>query len=242
MPFRSYSKKVYRNFATSIESQELVDDLTADPEKQAILRSFYYSEKSSKLPSPVERVLNKSERHIIRDEINSKFMPGHWYESRFSDGSSESGAVLYAAESEETALREVLFHMGEFYREELQKGDVIAHRRVVRLKVQSERCIEVLDERDPDLDTEALRSEDHSGYPYCQKLAQKWIRLGAALFRAPSARHVGGISTPLFQKEIVKSDEGHLKYLRCLLKSDGRVEVTGILEEEKRIYNLSVTR
>lgn len=234
MPFCHYSKKVYRNFATSIESQELMDDLTADVGHQEILKKFYYAEEFPKASWPVERVLRRSIQQIVDDEIDSKFNPSHWHETRYSDG---TWAVLYAAESEETALQEALFHMREFYREELQKREITIHRRVVRLQVSSERCLDLVSDKGLDPKSRAsLISQDRSGYRTCQALAKKWIDRGAAILRVPSARDRKGVSVPIFQQEAIRRDEGHLKYLRCLLKPDGSAEVTGIVEEEKRSY------
>lgn len=232
MPFHAYAGPVFRNFATSIESQELMDDLTSDPKSQEILKGLYYTEEEiAQSRSPVERVLEKSIRQIIQEEIDSKFSPSAWYQTRYSDG---TWPVLYAAESEETATREALFHMMEFYREELKKADLPVDRRIVRLSLESDRCFDLIPEKD--LNRDALISKDKSGYPYCQQLAKKLIREGTQMLRAPSARDQEGISIPIFKKEVIKKDEGHLKFLRCLLKRDETAEVVSIFESEKKIY------
>ncbi len=109
MPFCAYSEIVYRNFATSFESQELTDDLASGPDDQEILKQFFYSDQPPlEMLRPIERVLQKSAHQIIQSHIHSKFNPSAWYATRYSDG---TWGVLYAAESEETALQEVLYHM-----------------------------------------------------------------------------------------------------------------------------------
>lgn len=222
LSFTSYNKKVFRNFATLIHSEELVDDLTLSKTHQNILKKFFYPDNSPS--SRLERVMNRSVRQIILNEINSKFNPQNWYFSRFSDG---SWPVLYAAESENTALKEILYHLKLFYQEELRKKDIWVDRRVVRLKIKSNRCLDLRKQKlnDKKLTFYKLTSQTTSGYPYCQQLSQKWISKGGELFCTPSARDPGGICVPIFNKKIIQKDEGHLKYLKCLLKKDGDVMV-----------------
>jgi hypothetical protein len=214
MKLRSYAGRVYRNFATIIESQELTDDLTQDSENREILKRFFYPAGVKPLKSPIERVLEKSEDQIIQEEIDKKFRPSQWRASRYSDG---TWGVLYAAEAEETALREALFHMKNFYLEELQNGPLDVQRRVLSLQAKSDRSIDLSLEKG--LNQKGLTSVDESGYPYCQALARKALTATAQLLRAPSARHAGGYCTPIFDRAVVEKDEGHLKYLRCLLSS-----------------------
>jgi hypothetical protein len=224
MPFCAYSKTVYRNFATSFESQELTDDLTANSQHQEILKQFFYPDRPAlELLRPIERVLRKSAYQIIQEQIDSKFNPFTWYVTRYSDG---TWGVLYAAESEETALKEALYHMRKFYKEESQKKTIQVDRRVARLRAKSERAFDLLSE--DDLNRETLTSQDLSGYPYCQKLAKKWISQGAELLRAPSARDPKGVCVPIFKKEAIQRDFGHLKFLRCIFHPDGNVDVLGI--------------
>jgi RES domain-containing protein len=233
MRLRSYCGRVYRNFATIIESQELTDDLTEDQTNREILKSLFYPSLEKPLKSPLERVLEKSEEQIIQEEIDDKFQPSKWWVSRYSDG---KWGVLYAAESEETALREALFHMMKFYREELQLGPKQVQRRVLLLQAKSDRAIDLTLEEG--LNQNAISSIDESGYPYCQSLARQALNLSAQLLRAPSVRHTGGHCTPIFDKGAVAKDEGHLKYLRCLLKSDRTAEVTSLIEEETKTYRI----
>ena len=179
MRLRNYSGRVYRNFATSIVSQDLTDDLCAAAAEREILQElFYTAEEKKPLPSPVERVLEKSEQQIIQEEIDKKFNPAQWCASRYSDG---TWAVLYAAESEETALREALFHMREFYREELASGPIEVQRRVLSLRMKSQHAVDL--SREQGLNTTLLTSRDFSGYPYCQDLARRALATGAELLR-----------------------------------------------------------
>ncbi len=232
MQLRSYSGRVYRNFATSIESQELTDDLSDTLEHREILRGLFYTA-SERLLTPVVRVLEKSENQIIQEEIDKKFNPTQWYASRYSDG---SWAVLYAAEAEETALREALFHMLEFYLEELTLGPVLAQRRVLALQIQSQRAVDL--SLEPGLDAARLTSSDKSGYPYCQNLARQALDSTAQLLRARSARHPAGYCTAIFDRTAIERDEGHLKYLKCILSGDRTAEVTSIVEEAPKIYQV----
>lgn len=210
--FVPYSKDVYRNFATAYPSQEVTDDLVSRRRDQEILKRFFYRSAESSGQAKVERVLNKSVRQIIQEEISAKFSPQNWYASRYSDG---TWGVLYSAESDQTALREAVYHMKEFYREELLKRELVVDRRVVRLTVHADHCADLTanDRRDRN----QLISKDRSGYPYCQKLARKLIDQGCEAFRTPSARDARGICAPIFKRETIKKDHGHLKYIKCVL-------------------------
>lgn len=216
--FIPYHKNVYRNFATLIESQELVDDLTNSTRRQNILNKFFYPDLP--IPSSVERVMNRSLRQIILNEINSKFNPLNWYYSRYSDG---TWPVLYTAESEQTALQEALYHLKQFYKEELLQKDIWVDRRVIRLKIRSSKCVDLAKQKN--VNQKKLIFQTQSGYPYCQKLAKKLIDQGAELLKVPSARDEKGVCVPIFTKKIIWKDEGHLKYLKCLLKKDGNMDV-----------------
>lgn len=234
MHLRPYSGRVYRNFATLLPSQNLMDDLTENAARQKAFEKLYYFGGTDALrSSPVERVLGKSEDQIIQEEIDGKFRPETWRASRYSDG---TWAVLYAAESEETALWEALYHMRKFYREELKSGPIEAQRRVLGLQITSKLCRDLSLEKD--LNWRKLRSPDESGYPYCQALAGKSVGAGAEMLRAPSARDQNGFCTPIFRKSVIARDEGHLKYLRCTLQSDGTASVTGLIEEETKYYRI----
>lgn len=207
-----YRGDVYRNFATAYPSQEVTDDLVSRQRDQEILKRFFYRSAESSGQTKIERVLNKSVRQIIQEEISAKFNPQNWYASRYSDG---TWGVLYSAESEQTALKEAVYHMKEFYREELLKRELILDRRVVRLTVHTDRCADLT--ANDRIDLNQLISKDRSGYPYCQKLARKLIDEGSEVLRTPSARDARGICAPIFKREIIKKDHGHLKYLKCVL-------------------------
>ena len=232
MHFRHYANTVYRNFATLDVSEELVDDLTEAPEEQETLKTHYYTGYAKQEgATPIERVLEKSMTEVIQGHIDAKFSPDTWYTTRYSDG---TWPVLYTAESEETALREALFHMMRFYKEELAHGPVHVTRRAIRLQVTAERCLDLC--QHPPLDKAALTSRDFSGYPYCQQLAKEAIAQGAQLFRAPSARDEHGTTVPLFDRSAITQDHRHLKYLRCILHAGGQATVTGIIEEIPKKY------
>ncbi len=166
--------------------------------------------------SPGERVYRRSDQQVIQEEISSKFHPRQWYISRYSDS---TWPVLYSAETEETALRESLFHKRKFYWEELKRKSIQLDLRIAALEVTSDRCQDLLQTKG--LDETKLISNDESGYPYCQALAKYYRERGADLFRTPSARHEKGICIPIFAIEVITQDKGHLKYAKCVLRSEG---------------------
>lgn len=212
--FCFYKRSVYRNFATLEPSQEVLNDLVASQKDQDILKNTFYDIHESG-QTPIERVLKKSNRQIIQDELDSKFKPENWYKSRYSNG---SWSVLYTAESKLTALKEILFHLKQFYKEELSSKKIIVDRRVIKLSISAQKCIDLIIQKK--IKKEKLISSDDSGYPYCQQLAKKFIQAGAEMLRAPSARHDNGICVPIFEKKVIKKDYGHLKYLKLILSED----------------------
>ncbi|MBI2340247.1 MAG: RES family NAD+ phosphorylase [Deltaproteobacteria bacterium] len=212
----SYHADVFRNFATLHPTQELTNDLAANPRDQEILKCFFYQGGEGQIRSKVERVLRKSERQIVQDEISAKFNPQNWYATRYSDG---TWGLLYSAEWEITALKEAVFHMRAFYREELLKKEVTVDRCVVCLGLNSNSCADLTG--DTTLERDKLISKDKSGYPYCQSLAQKLTGQGAELLRTPSARDSGGVCVPIFKRGVIHKDHGPMKYLKCVLSKEG---------------------
>jgi len=213
----SYQGHVFRNIAGLDPSLELTRDIAPSQEAQEVLKKFYYNDPQMvAVQSPVERILQRSICQMIQEEISEKFKPKKWYASRFSDG---SWRVLYTAESEVTALKEALYHARNFCREELEvKGFLEITRRVIHLYVQSEYCADLI--RYKTLNHHKLISKDSSGYPYCQKLAEHFRSKGAQMLRAPSARDEKGFGIPIFNKEVIQKDFGHLKYVKCELKKN----------------------
>lgn len=214
--FISYQNPVYRNFATLYPSQDLTDDLADTETEQNILKNFFYETKELD-PVKAKRVFQKSLQQIVQKEIDSRFKPENWRATRYSDG---SWGVLYAAETEETSLQEAVYHCKLFYKEELAvQKEITLDRRVVCLRVHSTKAIEVL--KLSLVNKAFLISTNKSGYPYCQNLAHKLISKGAELLRTPSARLDKGFCIPIFDTQVIKKDEGHLKYLKLVMTKKG---------------------
>lgn len=214
-PFSYYKHTVYRNFATLAPAQNLMDDLVSSREAQNILGKLYYDSGTSQHKSATERVMQKSEREIIQSEINSKFKPQNWYATRFSDG---TWPVLYCAESEGTALQEVIYHLKKFYLEELQSHSLTLDRRVIKLRLLTNKAVDL--NLQPRLKKDLLTSKESDGYPYCQTLAKGFREKGATLLRAPSARDPKGQCLAILDRSVIAKDEGHLKYLKLVLSAD----------------------
>ena len=97
-------------------------------------------------------------------------------------------------------------------------GPLEITRRVIHLYAQSKYCGDLT--RHKTLNHRKLVSKDSSGYPYCQKLAEHFRLKGAQILRAPSARDEKGFGIPIFNKEVIQKDFGHLKYVKCELKKN----------------------
>ena len=213
--FISYRKAVYRNFATVTPSQNLVDDLVADPLERKTLGKFFYSPENLKA-QPVERVLERSLISFIQEHINPIFTPDRWRSSRFSDG---TWPVLYSAEDEETCLNEVAYHLvHHFYSEEIKAGPVLVDRRVVKLKVSTKKAVDLTESK---WNQARLASADESGYPYCQQATKTLLAAGGQLLKTPSSRRQNGICVPILDRKVISKDEGHLRYIKLVLREEG---------------------
>lgn len=215
----TYQGDVFRAFSTAYPTQELLDDLLEDPADRDTLKPLYYTPDFPEDMDRIERVIRRSVRAIIQDEIKAKFQPQKWYPSRFSDG---TWPVLYSAEDDVTARAESLFYKRRFMKEEIEKGPVTIDLRIVRLFVNSEKSIDLT--RLKKLNFSKLTSQDELGYPYCQKLAREYRKKNAELFRSHSARHKEGICVPIFNRNAIEKDYGHLEYLKCIFQDD-RTEI-----------------
>ncbi len=209
-----YNGDVFRAFSTAHPPQELMDDLLDDPKEREALKPLYYADETPADMDRLERVLKRSAQEIIQQEISAKFQPQTWNATRFSNG---SWAVLYSAEAKETALHESLYHKRRFMAEEIAQGPVQLDLKIVRLSLQSNACGDLT--KDNQLDQSKLTSQDESGYPYCQRIAKHYKEQGSEMLRSYSARHPGGFCTPIFDRQIIKQDHGHLEYVKCILSA-----------------------
>jgi hypothetical protein len=218
--FVAYDRNVFRAFSTAYPSQELFDDLLENAHEREALKPNYYCENFPETMDRLERVLGRSTDQIIQEEISSKFLPGNWYKSRYSDGTFP---VLYAAENQETAVEESLYHKRIFMKEEVARGPVSLDLKVISLHLITPKAVDLTIQKD--LDPNQLMSQEkpgeESGYPYCQDIANQCRDKGAQLLRAASARRDKGICTPIFDRTAIKKDRGHLLCVKCVLGKDG---------------------
>ncbi len=215
LPQSHYEGKTYRAFSTAHPSQNLLDDLFGDPKEEEQLKPYYYPTSQLSAQKPAERVLKRTFQSIIQQEIASKFKPENWYQSRFSDG---SWGVLYSAESEHTSLKESLYHKRRFYQEELEQKAVSIDLRLIRLQLQTDCCVDFTQQIS--IEKTKLTSQDETGYSYCQNLAKQGLQQKTEMIRTPSARDEGGFCTPIFHPNCILKDEGHLKYVKCVLTKE----------------------
>jgi hypothetical protein len=213
-----YSNVVFRCFNSVKPSQHLLDDIGLGSDEQAVAAEAYYDEDLETL-NPHQRVLERSEYGLVLENIHSKFHPSSWMDGRFSDG---TWAVLYSAESENTALAEKTFHIFGFYKEEAAKGTVDVDLAVAKLNVQTNQLIDV--SAHDFLDQNQLSSPDLASYKYCQSIAKQCLELGAEALRNRSARDADGFCIPIFSSQIIRKDFGIQSWHKAEI-TEGSVEL-----------------
>jgi len=214
--FINYSGIVFRVFSTVYPSQDLLDDILPQAEDRKVAKKFYYSPHIPDTLTRQERILRRSISSIIQKEISEKFNPKNWNKSRYSDGTWE---VFYSAQSEKTALKESIYHKRKMYREEILQKAVVIDLNSASLEINSNHCIDL--NLLSGVNKSKLTSQDESGYPYCQKLTKRLRNRGAELFKAPSARDRDGVCIPIFVIQVIQTDSGPLKPLKCILRKEG---------------------
>ena len=204
---KKYSKTLYRCFHTLKTSQSLLDDIGLSDAEQDVAKDFFYQNGRSE-SAPAQRVFERS-RQVAKD-ISSKFKPENWSASRFCNG---QWSVLYAAESQQTALKEKIYHTCRFYREESQHEAVNVDLAISKLTVQTSTLCNLVDQ--VGYDQAQLRSPHQKSYAYCQQVAKSCIDGGAQALRSRSARDETGYCVPVFDIQVIKKDYAIQKYIKA---------------------------
>ena len=213
-----YKKQVYRCFHSVHPTQHLLDDIGLTEAEQKILESVYYPNDLLKLPAH-ERVLKRAEYEIVVSDIQQKFTPATWMESRFCNG---SWAVIYTAEGQETSVREKTYHSAKFYQEESKSRAIVFDLAIAYLNIKSQHITDLT--KNKSLDQKILQSPDQKSYSYCQEVAKESIDQGAEGLRSKSARDEKGVCLPIFTKAIIEKDKGIQKWLKCEIEN-GQVRI-----------------
>lgn len=198
---------LYRNIVSLRETQNLADDLTDAPDGDALFAKAEMATKP-RLPLPsVHRPFEEGYGQVI----GFPFVPKHWFQSRFSDGSF---GAWYGATALETTVHETVFH---FHRKlVLDPGfgnhteTIVAERRVYLVAADAL----LLDLRPKLRDFPALR--DPESYAFCQQVGRGLREAGHPGLMTRSAR-CDGDNAVLLAPRYLSNPRDHC-YLRYICK------------------------
>lgn len=219
LKLQRFASIVYRAIYTSSPSKNLFQDIGFDEDDPDLAlikdlandlsdidhkapqshRPFQYSDLESFLalymPEP-----------ILREELLYPLQNASY--SRFSRGNF---GVWYGALQEETTIAESAYHFVRQAKYELAHEEKANTRscdkRMVAVNVASSKAVDLcpLQYEFPDI----LSSTD---YNFCQDLGELAKTQGYELYLTPSARHQGGINTPIFEAKILPENTKTYRY------------------------------
>jgi hypothetical protein len=218
---------VYRNIFTIYHSQDLFDDLNLDSEfaNDILQRAENITSGVSHESSQKNRLFDYGQAHgsCISDTFKPPYTCG-----RFGDGNSYG--VWYSATDEKTSIYEAFFH--QWRRTQYQfkinpKTHLITiDRKMFACEVKSK---DVLDFRTQLELHNKLTSND---YKFCIELGKKVKERNIQMLLVPSARNIGGVCSPVFLPEIIKSEKA-IYYLKFYFHKDGKAEIERISNKKE---------
>ncbi|MCP4315603.1 MAG: RES family NAD+ phosphorylase [Hyphomicrobiales bacterium] len=134
--------------------------------------------------------------------------------SRFTYGQK---AVFYSAKDQTTSIEEVKFHQtksGEFANPKKGQNDKPRYFSIFEVKFSGKLFnIFPLRAGNPE-----LTSQNESGYPKCQAIAEEARSKSADALETPSARHSGGICIPVFSRSSLVTEPKIIVFGRFIKK------------------------
>lgn len=120
----AFAGDLVRNIKTIRASQQLFDDLSADPRDWAIAIA---AEAEERIPTPAATITRPFDYGTV---ISYSFDPAHWQATRFSD--ARRFGVWYGALDVETTVHETVFHWHRFLLDSFAGEDreIVGERRV----------------------------------------------------------------------------------------------------------------
>lgn len=181
-----------RNIKGIRQSQNLFDDLSADPADHA---AAVAAESATRLPTPAAMITRPFDYGTV---ITYPFVPQNWQATRFSDGLAYG--VWYGSLELETTVYESAYHWHRFVMDSFAKLDreIVGERRVLDV-----RCDAILlDLRGKE--KRAPRLLDRRDYGYAQELGRYLKAQGQNGVLARSAR-AGGDNAALLRPEVLSN-------------------------------------
>lgn len=227
---RKFDNISFRNIYTIIESQNLFDDLISpSEEKNKVLQRW---ENDSSDISHLEKQKNRVFQYgNAENSIGGLFAPPY-SQGRFGDGLNYG--VWYGAMEQDTSILESLYHQlkraQNAFKQKNAKNIIITERKMFQTKLQAKKCL--------DLNSQAQQNKDFysqlthpTNYAYCQEIGKNALANKIEMLLTPSARKVGGVCTPVFQEEIIRSEQ-FIYYLRWIFHRDGKVKQEKISQDK----------
>jgi len=185
-----------RNIKGIRVSQDLFDDLAADPLDRAVAIA---AEGATRLPSEAPLITRPFDYGTV---ITYPFVPQNWHATRYSDGMSYG--VWYGALELETTVRETLYHWHRFVTDSFAVDrEIVGERRVFQVRCEAI-LIDLRSAKEP-------RLVDRNDYSFTQQLGSYLSQRAQSGLLAPSARGPGSAAAILRPEAL--SDVRDLCYL-----------------------------
>lgn len=215
-----YEGTVYRNIFTCSPTQDLLDDV-CDIDDFGLVDTLIQGTSGIEHGQPqINRVFQYGRPD---PDLLSFFERQNWNKGRFGDG--RDYGVWYASEDERTSIYESCWSAYRIGRDNvLSRGEVYTvDRQMYNARISASSALDLIGQTSF---YDRLTSEDYS---FCQALGEKIHEEKFEMLRTPSARKKGGVCTPVFSPEIIKT-YSKLYYLKFYLNPDGLITVSSSRE------------
>ena len=171
-----YRGDLVRNIKGIRVSQDLFDDLAAEPADRAVAIA---AESATRMPSAAPLITRPFDYGTV---VTFPFVPQNWHATRYSDGLHHG--VWYGALELETTVRETLYHWHRFVTDSFPLDrEVVGERRVFQVRCEAI-LIDLRKAREP-------RLVDRNDYSFTQQLGGYLAQRAQSGLLAPSARGPG---------------------------------------------------
>lgn len=188
----------YRNYFSSPEHINLLDDLNLDEDEEDILAGLVnMSGGIDQSEHQIRRPIQYGEAY---KEVFRMFGEGTWNQGRYGNG--QTFGVWYGALDEDTSIHETLYHLYLLAKSNsinAKKGNIIFFRKMIKVLIESNHLVDLT----KDISPQTLLTHS-SDLTMTQSLGEFATKNNVEAFLAPSARKIEGVCTPIFNASIFK--------------------------------------
>lgn len=200
-----YSKDVFRNIRSTIDTQHVFDDLSTDPLNWDAANTIdVYTHPLLTNDPLIQRAFDYSKNDFIDYPFENITV------SRYSDGST---ACWYGSETLETTIYETKYH---FIQEMINSREVFSTQKTVTI----DRRVALINCHGLAFDLSHKTKQfpwlvDSVNYTRCQEIGRRIAREGHPLLIVPSARQINGINLVVFNQKALANvrDYCNLQYV-----------------------------